>query len=469
MTKRHGNLWDTFISLDNLRLAFNDAKRGRRKNHHVRKILGTQRKGESREKYLERQEYRVMKYLKHLQYKLNKGEFTTSQYDLRDIRDPKPRTLYILPLYPDRIVQQALVRVLKPIWDKMFIHSSYACRKGKGQHKCSNKIWYCVKHYKYCGLTDISKFYPSIPHDELYAVVQKKIKDKRILSLLKDIIYSIDGERNVPIGNLTSQWLGNLYLNELDQYVAHTLKIKDAPRYMDDKAFFSNDKQELKKQLDLVEKFITEKLKLKLSKKTILRCDNGVPFIGYRHFPEYILLKKRTIKRIRKRIPIAQKRLKRKRITLVQYTSTLASYKGWASFGNTYNFRKSFKLDALFESARNKIKEVKMRGFPRYTDIATKHDVNNLKGIFPNETKTFLETLRDDRFVWIDSGVLQTESEGLTDDTHRVTEVQTNPTTEGEEPTKELHQLTLVEDKNARVYRMGYTLNEINELIEELS
>lgn len=137
MTKRHGNLWDTFISLDNLRLAFNDAKRGRRKNHHVRKILGTQRKGESREKYLERQEYRIMKYLKHLQYKLNKGEFTTSQYDLRDIRDPKPRTLYILPLYPDRIVQQALVRVLKPIWDKMFIHSSYACRKGKGQHKLS--------------------------------------------------------------------------------------------------------------------------------------------------------------------------------------------------------------------------------------------------------------------------------------------------------------------------------------------
>lgn len=355
------------------------------------------------------------------------------------------------------------------IWDKMFVHTSYACRKGKGQHKCSDKIWDCVKHYKYCGLTDISKFYPSIPHDELFAIVQRKIKDKKIQALLKDIIYSIDGKRNVPIGNLTSQWLGNLYLNELDQYVAHTLKIKDAPRYMDDKAFFSNDKKELQKQLDLVEKFVTEKLKLKLSKKTILRCDNGVPFIGYRHFPDYVLLRKRTIKRIRKRIPVAQKQLKRKKITLVQYTSVLASYKGWASFGNTYNFRKSFKLDALLESARNKIKEVKMRGFPKYTDIATKHDVNNLKDIFPNETKKFLETLRNDRFIWIDSGTLQSVEEGTIDETHNVVEVLVNPTSEEEEPTKELHQLVLAEDTNARVFRMGYTLNEINDLIEELS
>lgn len=469
MTKRYGNIWDTFISLNNLRLAFDDAKRGRRKNKHVRKILGKQRKGETREEYLKRREYRITKYLKHLQYILNTGRFTTSQYELRNIKDPKPRTLYILPLYPDRIVQQALVRVLKSIWDKMFVHTSYACKKGKGQHKCSDKIWDCVKHYKYCGLTDISKFYPSIPHDELFAIVQRKIKDKKILALLKDIIYSIDGKRNVPIGNLTSQWLGNLYLNELDQYVAHTLKIKDAPRYMDDKAFFSNDKKELQKQLDLVEKFVTEKLKLKLSKKTILRCDNGVPFIGYRHFPDYVLLRKRTIKRIRKRIPVAQKQLKRKKITLVQYTSVLASYKGWASFGNTYNFRKSFKLDALLESARNKIKEVKMRGFPKYTDIATKHDVNNLKDIFPNETKKFLETLRNDRFIWIDSGTLQSVEEGTIDETHNVVEVLVNPTSEEEEPTKELHQLVLAEDTNARVFRMGYTLNEINDLIEELS
>lgn len=91
-----------------------------------------------------------------------------------------------------------------------------------------------------------------------------------------------------------------------------------------------------------------------------------------------------------------------------------------------------------------------------------------LKGIFPKETKAFLESLRDDRFIWVDNGPV-TKDEGVTDETHKVVEVQTNPTESGEEPTKELHQLTLIEDVNARVFRMGYTLNEINDLIEELS
>lgn len=477
MVVRHGDVWDTFVSMENLRLGFNDAIRGRHRNKQVQKILskqkydiiGKKRKGETREQYLIRKEKRITRFLRHLQFMLNTGQYKTSKYETRDIRDPKPRTLYILPLYPDRIVQQALVRRLKPIWDKQFIYQSYACRKGKGQHKCSLKMSECVAKYKYCGLTDISKFYPSIPHDELFSIVQRKIKDKKILALLKDIIYSIGGEKNVPIGNLTSQWLGNLYLNELDQYVAHVLKISDAPRYMDDKAYFSNDKKELRKSLELIETFISEKLKLKLSRKTVLRCDKGVPFIGYRHFPGYVLLRKRTTKRIKRRIPTTQKRYKKKQITLVQYTSTLASYYGWASFGNTYNFRKSTRLDVLLESARNKIKEVKMRGFPKYTDIATKYDVNNLRDIFPKETKQFLECLKGDRFIWEDKGDIPSIEDGIVDDTHKVVEVLIQPTCEGEEPTKELHQLELIEDKNARVFRMGYTLNEIDSIIEELS
>lgn len=480
MVVKIGGIWDNFVDLENLRLGFNDAIRGRHKNKHVRKILskqkydiiGRKRIGETRQEYLARKEKRITRFLRHLQYMLNTGQFKTSKYTTRDIRDPKPRTLYILPLYPDRIVQQALVRVLRNIWDKRFIHQSYACRKGKGQHKCSAKISECVAKYKYCGLTDISKFYPSIPHDELYKVVSRKIKDKKILALLKDIIYSIGGERNVPIGNLTSQWLGNLYLNELDQYVAHTLKISDAPRYMDDKAYFSNDKEELQKSLKLIETFISEKLKLKLSRKTVVRCDHGVPFIGYRHFPGYVLLRKRTTKRVRRKVAKAKIQLNKKQITFIQYTSKLASYYGWASFGNTYNFRKSTKLDVLLDSARKHIKEVKMRGFPKYTDIATKYDVDNLKAIFPKETKKFLETLKGDRFIWEDRGIVATIEEGVIDTTHKVVEVAIpNPESEGEEkePQKELHQLELVEDSNARLFRMGYTIDELDSLIEELS
>lgn len=465
MVRRHGNLYEKFISLDNFINAFHKAKKGRRFNKHVRKILGRQRKNETRKDYERRREKRIKRFMQHLIYAVDSGKFTTSEYTTRDIRDPKPRTLYILPLYPDRIVQHALVNILKPIWDKMFIHNSYACRERKGQHKSSKKISEYVKRYKYCALTDVSKFYPSMPHDELYAVVQRKIKDKKILVLLKDIIYSIEGETNTPIGNLLSQHLGNLYLNEADQFEAHILKVKAVDRYMDDKAHFSNDLPELKEKIEQFETFLLENLKLKLSKKKFLRCDNGVPFIGYRHFPGYVLLKKRTAKRIRRKVQKLDKALEEKRITLIQYTSTLGAFYGWAKHANTYNFRKRIGLDEKFESARKRIKEVKMRGFPKYTDIATKYDVENLKAIFPKETKMFLESLRDDRFVWVTTETLADKELGITDDTHRVIEGEDKENPE----TIKCYQQELIEDEHARLFRMGYTVEQVETLIESLS
>lgn len=349
MVRRHGDLYEKFIRLDNFINAFHKAKKGRRFNKHVRKILGTQRKNETRKEYEKRREKRIKRFMQHLIYIVDSGKFTTSEYMTRDIKDPKPRTLYILPLYPDRIVQHALVNVLKPIWDKMFIHNSYACREGKGQHRCSKKI--------------------------------------------------------------------------------------------------------------------SENLKLKLSKKKFLRCDNGVPFIGYRHFPNYVLLKKRTAKRIRKKVAKLDRLLEEKKITLIQYTSTLGAFYGWAKHANTYNFRKRIGLDEKFENARKRIKEVKMRGFPKYTDIATKYDVENLKAIFPNETKKFLESLRDDRFVWVTVSPLASKEIGVTDDTHRVIESmdQDNP------ETILYYQQELIEDEHARLFRMGYTVEQVNTLIESLS
>lgn len=465
MVRRYGNLYEKFIRLDNFINAFHKAKKGRRANKHVRKILGKRKKDETQKEYEKRREKRIKRFMQHLIYIVDTGKFTTSEYMTRDIKDPKPRTLYILPLYPDRIVQHALVNILKPIWDKMFIYNSYACREGKGQHRCSNKISEYVKRYKYCALTDVSKFYPSMPHKELYAVVERKIKDKRILALLRNIIYSIEGETNTPIGNLLSQHLGNLYLNEADQYEAHVLKLKAVDRYMDDKAHFSNDLRGLKEKVGKFETFLNQKLLLKLSKKKFLRCDNGVPFIGYRHFPGYVLLKKRTAKRIRRKLPKLDKALAEKRITLVQYASTLGAYYGWAKHANTYNFRKRIGLDERFESARKMIKEVKMRGFPKYTDIATKYDVENLKAIFPKETKKFLETLRDDRFVWVTVSPLVSKESGVTDNTHRVIKE-----TEQDNPeTIKYYQQELIEDENARLFRMGYTVEQVETLIEGLS
>lgn len=123
--------------------------------------------------------------------------------------EPKKRTIYVLPFYPDRVVQHALINIIEPLWVGLFIKDSYACIKNRGIHVASTRTTEYVKRNKYCLKMDIRSFYPSVNHDILFGIVKRKIKDKDVLWLIEKIIYSFEGESNVPIGNLTSQWFGN--------------------------------------------------------------------------------------------------------------------------------------------------------------------------------------------------------------------------------------------------------------------
>jgi len=198
--KRHGNLFEQITSPENLRLAFMRARKGKSWQNAVKRV-----------------ERNLEAHLGSLRESLVAKNFRTSSYRLKVIHEPKTRTIYRLPFYPDRIVQHALMNVIEPIWDAMFISDSYACRKGKGLHAGSRRTMEFVRRYKHCLKGDISKFYPSIDHDILFARVQQKIKCPDTLWLLGDIIYSLPGGKNVPIGNYTSQWFGNLYLNRSEE------------------------------------------------------------------------------------------------------------------------------------------------------------------------------------------------------------------------------------------------------------
>ena len=290
--------------------------------------------------------------LKVLQNMLVKKTYETSEYKTKIIYEPKLRTIYKLPFYPDRIVQHALMNVLEPIWEGLFINDSYACRIGKGIHTGSKRTMEFVRRNKYCLKCDISKFYPSIDHDILYSIVEKKIKCKDTLWLLKEIIYSIGGGKNTPIGNYTSQWFGNLYLNELDQRVKHQYKIKDYLRYCDDFCLFHDDKKYLQAVLDDMEKYLWDVLKLKMSKKDIFPVSRGVDFLGYRHFPGYILVRKSTSKRVIKRMKKLPGQLKRRDITQEQYRSSIVSTVGWLKWANSYNLYKKLNIDRLLEAIK---------------------------------------------------------------------------------------------------------------------
>ncbi len=329
--KRHGGLFEKIVEPENIELAFQKAKKGKTWQDSVQRI----EKNKARK-------------LAALRQSFLDGSFTTSNYTVKIIFEPKERKIFVLPFFPDRIAQHALMNVVAPIWDSMFIPDSFACRKGKGQHAGSRRCMQFVRRNSWVCQFDISKFYPSIPHGPLMEVIRHKIKDERVLALFQDIIGSLGEDRNVPIGNYTSQWLGNLYLNELDQYVKHTLHIKDYLRYCDDFLIFGNDKEEMKRLADQVEAFVSDRLQLRLSKKSLYPTAHGIDFLGYRHFPSgKILVRKATAKRIRRRLKILPWALKHGRISKEQAIGKLASASGWLKHANAHHFRMAIRLDEL--------------------------------------------------------------------------------------------------------------------------
>jgi len=331
--KRHGNLFQKVVSPENIELAYHAA----RKNKGWQKpVVAFEADADSK--------------LTAIRQSLTKGTFTTSPYQTKTIYVPKVRTIYILPFAPDRIVHHALMNVVEPIWSALFIADSYACRKGKGIHAGSKRTMEFVRRNRYCLQCDISKFYPSMKHHIAYGLVERKIKCKRTLELFRDIIYSPGNGSNIPIGNYTSQWIGNLYLNELDHYLKHTWKVRDYIRYCDDFLLFGSDKGRLAEIKDAITRFLADRLGLTMSRCEIYPVAQGVDFLGYRHFPGYVLLRKSTSRRIIRRFHRLPDLLDNGLISLDQFRSSVASIAGWMQWAQTRNLAERLRLPEITEA-----------------------------------------------------------------------------------------------------------------------
>ncbi len=320
--KRHGNLYGHIAEPENIRLAWHQARKGKSRKKDV------QRFAEAPEENLAR-----------IADLLATKSFLPSPYRTMMIYEPKPRMIYILPFSPDRIVHHAIMQVVEPIWTGLFISDSYACIRGRGLHAGSRRTMEYVRRNRYCLKMDVRKFYPSVDHDILFSIIARKIKCPDTLDLFHKIIYSVPDGKNVPIGNYTSQWMGNLYLTDLDLFVKQTLRIKDYVRYCDDFCLFSNDKAELNRAARAIEAFLADHLALTLSKCDLFPVSHGVDFLGYRHFPDYILLRKSTSVRIRRRLNRLPKQLAAGKITLDHFRGSVASINGWMKWANAHNFR----------------------------------------------------------------------------------------------------------------------------------
>ena len=259
-------------------------------------------------------------YIKWLYEELKNGTYKHGGYTTFYITKPKLRKIE-KSRYIDRIVHRWIVdNFLEEYFIKQFINTSYACIKNRGMHKAVLDLQKAMRHCQkiwgeyYIIKMDIAKYFANINKNKLYEIIQRKVKDKKLLQLLKEIIYSTEGEKSLAIGNYTSQVFANIYLNEHDQYIKHKLKVKYLFRYMDDSVILVKTKQEAKETLEEIKRFLKEELYLELNSKTqIFKNKQGVNFCGYKIKEYRIKIRDRRKKSFKKQNKTFKKRNKRRK------------------------------------------------------------------------------------------------------------------------------------------------------------
>jgi RNA-directed DNA polymerase len=293
--------YEDIISVENLLAAWKEFLRGKRKKKDVQEF-----------------QHRLMDNIFALHRELAAGTYKHGGYKAFKISDPKPRDIHKAAVR-DRLVHHALYRKLYPFFDHTFIADSYSCRKGKGAHKAMDRFRsfaykVSLNHTHTCFVLkcDIRKFFASIDQDTLLAIIASYITDQRVISLIKEIVESFPQpsqgrslvKRGLPLGNLTSQLLVNVYMNEFDQFVKHRLKTKHYVRYADDFVILESTRGTLVWLLPQIETFLSERLKLSLHPKkvSIETFSSGVDFLGWVHFPDHRVLRTATKRRMLKRL-----------------------------------------------------------------------------------------------------------------------------------------------------------------------
>ena len=253
-------------------------------------------------------------YIRYLYEQLKNGTYKHGKYTIFYVHEPKLRKIQ-KSRYIDRIVHRWVVdNFLYPIFVSQFMNTTYACIKGKGMHTATLEIQKCMKHCKniwneyYVIKMDVKKYFQNINKNKLFSIIERKIKDEKLLWLLKEIIYSNEGITGIPIGNYTSQVFANIYLNELDQFIKHKLKVKYYFRYMDDSVIFVKTKEEARVILEQIKKFLKEELFLELNEKTqIFKSKQGINFCGYKINEYRLKIRNRGKKKIKKNQAIKTK------------------------------------------------------------------------------------------------------------------------------------------------------------------
>ncbi len=347
------------------------------------------RKGKTKRRYVKRFQRNLRKNLLKLQQELRDRTYKPFLLKTFILRDPKTRKIS-KSAFRDRVIHHALCNIIVPIFERGFIYDSHANQIGKGTLKAIERFdkfkrKVSKNNTKKCYVlkADIKHYFEEINHDILINIIKRKIKDERIINLIKLIIYnkSLNGKKikGMPLGNLTSQFFANLYLNELDQFVKHKLRAKYYIRYVDDFVILNNSKYQLKKWKKDINLFLKEKLNLELhpNKSHILKLEKEIKFLGFRIFYYHKLLRKSNANHFERKL--GQMKIMFKE-DLLNREKIMDRFEGWLAYcihANTYkyrrhlikNFNKSFQID----------KKVLVKNMKKYFNFIKKLDESNLE------------------------------------------------------------------------------------------
>jgi retron-type reverse transcriptase len=296
------------------------------------------------------------------------------------VKQPKFREIFAAD-FRDRVVHHVLVAVLERVWEPIFLHDSYACRKDKGTHRAVKRLQQFMRRVTHNGTKpgyalqlDIRGFFFHIDKEVLFQIIAKRMRDETLLWLARTIIFhdcteqalfktdrklwrhipphktlfGTENRRGLPIGNLTSQFFSNVYLNELDQFVKHRLKARQYLRYSDDFVLVHEDPAQLLVWREQIETFLAERLRLSLTdpSATPRLISNGVDFLGYIVRPDYLLVRRRVVSRLKTRLRDYERTLVRPQsghmlfrhdpVTLARLRATWASYRAHLTMANSH-------------------------------------------------------------------------------------------------------------------------------------
>lgn len=345
MAKTFHDLWPQVVSWENLLRAYHKCRRRKRYRQPATEF-----------------DFAWEEHLLRLQRDLISGDYQHGPYYHFHISDPKPRLISAAP-FRDRVVHHAVVAVLEPVFERRFVHDSYACRVGKGTHRAIKRAQYYMRRHTWCLKTDLVKFFPNIDHEILLNTLRRRIADAPLVALVEKIISSgadLPGQpttlswfpgddlfaplrpRGLPIGNLTSQFFANVFLDPLDHFIKEELRISGYIRYADDLLLFGDSKSTLWNAAEQVTAKVGElRLRLHPEKTHLYSTAHTITYLGFQVGADVLRLSQQGVRRFLRRVKKQRHEFAAGHLDFSDITESLRSWQSHVSQTNSMSLQRT--------------------------------------------------------------------------------------------------------------------------------